>query len=271
MSDLGGAIGDVIEETREREAEKDELHNRIADRLGEGYEDASEPDASEADASGSEASGAKASGADASEADASEADPWEQSDDAQPAYSGAEIQAAYQQWQQQAANLQQQYNAVDWTRLRQQDPAQYATLQNEFQQYDQALTQQRDQIVGAVRQVQSTHLNKEKKKLLKAVPEWKDEKVATREKTELREFLKGKGYSDEEISAFSSARDIVSARDWMMSERKAKTQKTLKRPKQPKRPTGLLADVEKMMERNAKQKPGGSDDIQLRLIRGGFV
>lgn len=182
----------------------------------------------------------------------------------------SELVAAQQALGQDALHLQQQYNTVDWKRLREVDPAQYAILSQEFQAAQQSLKDREQAIINAQGNLAQSYISSERDKLLNALPAWNDEQVMEQEKTELRDFLQKKGYSDREISQFS-ARDVLMAREAMLSS-KAKPKKKLLKKKRAKKKgvDGLDPRQERLMERGAKQRPGGKEDIALRLMRMGI-
>lgn len=258
MSDLESNFGEWLQEAEEHKAEENELHEQIADRLG--IED-DEPEEEQQEPEDSWAASAEI----------------EEPEHTEPQYdSTVQINAAYQQLQAEAAEFHQQVNAIDWNRLRQEDPANYANLRQHAQAWQQNIAVKEQHLRQSAQGLQEKHLASEKEKVLKAIPEWKDENVAALEKKEVWEFLKSKGYSDQDIQAVS-ARDVINARKWWLSERKVsevQSQKKLK-PLKRKKPRINSKDLHpakaKLMRENGKRYPGGRDDIALRLIEGGYL
>jgi hypothetical protein len=118
------------------------------------------------------------------------------------------------------------FGQINWQALQQQNPAEYIRAQ-------QALAQRQDQLQkmkqGAweniekqksLFQEQENHfkqqrLLREQQALLKAVPEWRDQKVADAERHELARYMVERGYSEEEINAVDDHRAILLVRDAM--------------------------------------------------------
>lgn len=184
------------------------------------------------------------------------------------AASYSELNAAYTQLQHDAQMLASAMPQIE--RLRNTNPAEYAIAMKDIMAAQQDLVHREQRILDAHQRVVHETLTKEKQKLLKAIPEWKNPEVAEREKTELRDFLRKRGYSDAEIRQVT-ARDILTARDAMLKERDGK-RKTIPFTKKPARSNaipGLDPVKQKLMERNVKH--GTGDDIELRLMRSGYV
>lgn len=67
-----------------------------------------------------------------------------------------------------------------------------------------------------------SYLEEEREKLLDAIPEWKDDAVASNEKRELIEFAKSAGYTDEEIAMVTDHRVLVLLRKAMLHDKAQK-------------------------------------------------
>ena len=121
---------------------------------------------------------------------------------------------------------QQQPAQPDWERLRREDPIEYAAQWAEFQQRQQQqyALQQRLQSERAKaqeaeqRQLQQT-LATEAERLVEAVPEWRDEQVAAREKAEMAEFARGLGFSEQELSSIYDHRTVLVLRKAYLYDR----------------------------------------------------
>lgn len=122
--------------------------------------------------------------------------------------------------------LMQEYNAVNWTELRQTNPAEYAALQHDYNQRYAALTnakqrivqeQQRSQYEATQKQVEQfkANLQKEREQLSTLIPEYADKEKGEALKTEMRTFLKSNGFKDEEIMQVYDHRHVLMIRDAM--------------------------------------------------------
>jgi len=145
----------------------------------------------------------------------------------------AETMRAHQERQAYAANLQrmqvqlegalQEQQQIDWQKLLESDPVEYLKQQHLFQQrqaaYQQNLAHQ-NQLMAMAKaeqeQAHQRHLANQYETLLNKLPEWKDEKKLTAEKTALREYLVQEGFDTNEVSSISDARAVVLARKAML-------------------------------------------------------
>lgn len=149
----------------------------------------------------------------------------------------AAIRAEREQYAQLLGALQQQLESageqpIDWDRLYAEDPIEWvrqrelvrdkqerqAAIQSEQQRLSQLTQQQRAEEMKAT-------LAKESEELIKAIPEWKDEKKAKAEKALLIEFGQKVGYSEEELKNVFDHRAVITLRkaalyDQMVSKRK---------------------------------------------------
>lgn len=129
--------------------------------------------------------------------------------------------------------LMQQIQALqpqepDWQRLAVEDPVEFNRLWAE--------KQLRDQKLGAIRQEQmrlqaiaqqeadqaeQQTLTGERQKLLAAIPAWKDAEKWKQDRVAIRDYLKGFGYGDAEISAVTDSRAVMIARKAMLYDKAA--------------------------------------------------
>lgn len=111
---------------------------------------------------------------------------------------------------------EQQPQQPDWERLRREDPIEYAAQWAEFQQRQQRqyAMQQRLQFEQTKAQqaeqarLQQT-LAQEADLLVEAVPEWRDEKIAAKEKAGMAEFARGIGFNEQELSSIYDHRTVL--------------------------------------------------------------
>lgn len=114
----------------------------------------------------------------------------------------------------------------DWDKLREEDPAEYAAQREDWRQLQQdkvAVQQEKARIAAEKEQEYSAELRarveQETVKLLAAIPEWADEKVAKRDKTALAEYAKSLGYTDEELGSVYDHRIMVILRRAMLHDK----------------------------------------------------
>lgn len=110
----------------------------------------------------------------------------------------------------------------DWARVQAERPEEFPALWAEWQVHKDRLNEirsQREQAIEVVRRDQSqarqTYLEEQKSKLLAAVPEWKDSKVATAEKAKLIGYAKEMGYSPEDLALVDDHKVLLVLRDAM--------------------------------------------------------
>lgn len=106
------------------------------------------------------------------------------------------------------------------------DPAQYLRDQQAYnnlqQQYAKAQAQRaqlEQQQYYELEQSQAIYLEEQGKELLKAIPEWTDNKVATKEKQEIKDYLKKQGYTEEALARVQDHREVLLVRKAMFYDR----------------------------------------------------
>ena len=129
------------------------------------------------------------------------------------------------------AQLQQQLQAEpNWDKLYEQNPVEALKLERQWK----AAKQQREQQIQAVeaeqqrvaaarqRQMQSQvqkQLEAEQARLPELIPEWKNPETAKKEAAEIRDFLLGKGFSQQDVAAITNAGVVALARNAMLFEK----------------------------------------------------
>lgn len=141
-------------------------------------------------------------------------------------------------------NLEQQvlgeYQAVDWAKLRQENPAEFAAKQQEYGLQYQQLQQSKQQVAELAQQQQQIAaqefeanrlemLQREGEALIKAIPEWKDEAVAAKGKAEIRDFMHSRGFGDEDLAQLVDHRAVLLIRDAMKATAQEKQVNTAKK------------------------------------------
>lgn len=135
----------------------------------------------------------------------------------------AEKLNTYAQQLQYVLNEQEQTN---WTELLETDPVEYLKQQHLYQQRQAALQQAKNETekIAQARMVEEQaqlqeYLAEQNSKLLEAIPTWKDESKRKSEMAEIRTYLKGMNYSDEDIAQVTDHRHVVLLRNAMQFEK----------------------------------------------------
>ena len=99
-----------------------------------------------------------------------------------------------------------------WRKQQEERQAQIAAVQAE-QQRVQALQQQKMQ------QMQEQYVTQQREILPEVIPEWRDSKVAAQEATQIRDFLLGEGFTEQDIGGLTNATLVKLARKAMLYDR----------------------------------------------------
>ena len=116
----------------------------------------------------------------------------------------------------------QQPDETDWDKLYEEDPLQWMKQKEdvrskkekmfELQQEQFRLQQQQAQEQQAQMQ---EYLTQQQQALVDTIPEWKDPEVMAKEKSEIRNYAKSIGYSDQELSQIYDSRAVFALRSGM--------------------------------------------------------
>jgi hypothetical protein len=99
-----------------------------------------------------------------------------------------------------------------WRKQQDEREAQMQAVQAE-QQRLQALQQQK------VQQMQEQYVSQQREILPEVIPEWRDNKVAAQEATQIRDFLLGEGFTEQDIGGLTNATLVKLARKAMLYDR----------------------------------------------------
>jgi hypothetical protein len=186
--------------------------------------------------------------------------------------------------------LMAEYQSVDWDRLRVTDPAEWTAKQVEFQRTQQEL-QQAGQAVGQQlryakeqqgqqeQQWRQQTLQQERAAMLDAVPEWQDESRMKGDLTEIVEYAKGAGFSEEELQDVVFNRHVQTLRKAMLydkgqtvAEKKVKTAPKVQRASNGRFVSKQKSKANKLIERakNAKgaNKRAAQHDAVASILMG---
>jgi hypothetical protein len=145
--------------------------------------------------------------------------------------------------------LQEQQN-IDWQKLLESDPVEYLKQQHLAQTRQAQLQQtyQQQQAIQAQAKAEhevalKSHVEGQRSELIAKIPEWKDGAKLKAGATELREYLRTQGLSDDEIYSVTDHRAIVQSYkamkyDQMMEKAKATAKKMDNVPQRVQRPAG---------------------------------
>lgn len=179
------------------------------------------------------------------------------------------------------------YQNVDWNTLRSENPEQYLLAMHDFNQRQAQIESVKQQATTHAQTLQSEAqqkqtqqfqevLAKESESLLSFIPEWKDQEVAQKGKTEIKNFLNGYGFSNDEISQIIDHRHVLLIRDAMKGKKiSSKASEAVKQVKKvPKlikpgaKPSKNAAKADRQAElRNKLRKSGGKvDDVAALLL-----
>jgi len=186
--------------------------------------------------------------------------------------------------------LMAEYQSVDWDRLRVTDPAEWTAKQVELQRTQQEL-QQAGQAVGQQlryaqeqqgqqeQQWRQQTLQQERAAMLDAVPEWQDESKMKGDLTEIVEYAKGAGFSEEELQDVVFNRHVQTLRKAMLydkgqtvAEKKVKTAPKVQRASNGRFVSKQKSKANKLIERakNAKgaNKRAAQHDAVASILMG---
>ena len=134
----------------------------------------------------------------------------------------------------------------DWDTLYDTDPVMAAKAERQWRKEQEARVaqlqavqaeQQRMQQIEAQKreQMQQSYLEQQRHILPDIIPEWRDKKVAATEATQIRDFLLGEGFSEQDVSGMSNATLVKLARKAMLYDRgETRANEVKAKPKKPR-------------------------------------
>ena len=134
----------------------------------------------------------------------------------------------------------------DWDTLYDADPVMAAKAERQWRKEQEARTaqlqavqaeQQRMQQIAAQKHqhLQQSYLEQQRHILPDIIPEWRDKKVAATEATQIRDFLLGEGFSEQDVSGMSNATLVKLARKAMLYDRgETRANEVKAKPKKPR-------------------------------------
>lgn len=183
----------------------------------------------------------------------------------------ATLLGALQQQLQSTAHVEQQ---PDWDRLYEEDPINATRLERQWRKVQEdrsmklAAIQAEQQRLNQTFEHQSveqmkTLLAQQAQRLPELIPEWKDQKVATSEKKQLREWLGDQGLNDTEINSLTRAEHVSLLRKAMLYDKGQRRAQASVKPMQTTKPirpgssasapgTKSVTDITRAKQRLAK-------------------
>ena len=137
----------------------------------------------------------------------------------------------------------------DWDTLYDADPVMAAKAERQWRKEQEGRVaqlqavqaeQQRMQQIEAQKheQMQQSYLEQQRQILPDIIPEWRDSKVAATEATQIRDFLLGEGFSEQDVSGMSNATLVKLARKAMLYDRgETRANEVKAKPKKPRTKT----------------------------------
>jgi hypothetical protein len=172
------------------------------------------------------------------------------------------------------SELDRDVKSIDWAALRRDDPAEYAVKKDEIRERKdrikgikdnaaQSVAEMSTKNTDAANQALQDRVPEEHKKFLSLIPEWKDDKVAVKERDQLVKHLMEVGHTEKEINAAAYngallAHLVKSMRyDNLQTKSQAAKKKVVKIPK-----------VLKPGAKKAESKPNGKSDDPVSIMYG---
>lgn len=146
------------------------------------------------------------------------------------------------------AELAAEFKGVDWAALKRKDPAKYAADKHDFDERQKRIDGIKAKGAGILSEAATTqhaeqqaafkeHVIAQNEALLKAIPEWSDEKTRKAEKRQLVEYITGPaGFTKDQAQMITDHRVLVSLRkamlfDALQDKTEVAKQKVVKIPK----------------------------------------
>jgi hypothetical protein len=182
------------------------------------------------------------------------------------------------------SKLTQEFQSIDWERLRITDPAEWAAKQQEFAQRNQEL-QQAGQMLGQQMRAQQEEqeklqaqqraeiLQSERQLMIDSNPEWADEGKMKAGLTEIVEYAKSSGFSEEELQDVIYSRHVnVLKKAMLYDQGKTVAEKKVKQaPKMQRASNGRFVGkkankVNKLVERAKAAKGANKREAQADAV-----
>lgn len=135
--------------------------------------------------------------------------------------------------QQLEADLVAEHNQVDWTTLRNTDPAEFAARKQEYNERWNRIQGMKNKALSEAYRIsqesqqkqtdeQTKLVQAERKKWPEAIPEWRDKAKFESDRVEIVSYLRNMGFSDTDIASVYDARQMKMIRNAMLYEKASK-------------------------------------------------
>ena len=190
----------------------------------------------------------------------------------------AEIQANREQYVNALANMVQmeygelqKYQNVDWDRLKEEDQDQYLLKRDEYREVENRMQQTQAHIQEETAKQQQEYqanfqhtLQEEYGKLVNILPQWENKQFRSKVSSELRDFAKSKGFSNDEIAQLVDHRSILILLEAKAFEEGQATKKEVKAKKLKNKPKVIRTGKPRGKEATDKAKR----TAQMKRLRG---
>ncbi|MES2637563.1 MAG: hypothetical protein V4605_09575 [Pseudomonadota bacterium] len=116
--------------------------------------------------------------------------------------------------------------SINWDALREADPLEYLRQKDLVEKRQTALYQAglEKQQIDEINQIEAaqakqSYLQTQQQELIAKLPAWKDEAKAKAEKAELKDYLRGQGFTDQDISMIEDHRSVLVVRNAMLFDK----------------------------------------------------
>lgn len=168
-----------------------------------------------------------------------------------------------------------EWKQVNWTELAQTDPMQYLSLHHQYteakenyQTKIQGLNQLQTQAQQVQAQQSAQRLQMEAQAMKQAIPEWKNEAVASAEMGELKQWLIKSGLDERDIGSITDHRQVAIARKAMLYDKMMASGKQKVAAVPPTAKPGSVAKPTRTIDQKAREtlRRTGNADIAAKLI-----
>ncbi len=184
-----------------------------------------------------------------------------------------------------ATDLMREFQSINWPALEQQDPGQAALMRQKFQERQQSLRgvlnqveQNKAQLKQQAEDSRKSLVVKQAERLMSLVPEWKDDKVADKERGEIRKWATDSGFEAGELDGFVLAHHVAVMRKAMLYDQQQKLRPAIEAqvrqaPKlvKPGQPAQNTQGQKLQSLKQSIVKSGGKRGIAEYLIASGKV
>lgn len=184
-----------------------------------------------------------------------------------------------------AHQLMEDFKSIPWAQIEAENPGQAALLRQKFQDKQAQLRGVYQNIEQNKRQAMEKHgaamreqLAKEASRLVELIPEWKDEAVASKERSEIRDWGIKQGFTPEEMDSVGKAAIVVMLRKAMkhdqLQQKKPEIENRVRKAPVIVKPGQPAKDSQTQKLQNLRHqivKSGGKRGIADYLIASGKV